>query len=334
MLYGLKNLTKAYGDRIVLDLSLFLDGGKVIGLLGPNGAGKTTLLEVLAFLIPPTFGEVWYKGRRIDFEKNDVIRLRRTVVLVQQSPMLFTTTVRRNVEYPLKLRGNDKKKRKKIAEELLCLVGMEAFSQSKAHQLSGGETQRVAIAQALACDPEVILLDEPTASVDIENQIIIERIIQDINRHKGISVILTTHDMLQATRLSDEIVFLRDGRVSEHLYENIFSGHIEKNMESRTVCTIQERVMIPVKTDKNGRARISIDPKAISIVGLQRNGGIDGLIKGRLVQLTDEKEYIRALLDIGVPVGALIPKNRVGNIHMEIGENVWISIDPERVTIF
>lgn len=334
MLYKMKALTKTYGNRTVLDISMSLERGKVIGLLGPNGAGKTTLMEVLAFLTPPTSGEVWYNDRRVDFEKKEVNALRRTVVLVQQSPMLFSTSVNHNVEFPLKLRGIDRNKRKKTVQELLSLVGMETFSRAKAHRLSGGETQRVAIAQALACDPEVILFDEPTASVDIENQIGIERIIRDINRNKGISVVLTTHDMLQASRLSDDIVFLREGRISEHEYENIFSGHIGRNPKGKTVCILRDGVTIPVRTEKNGRVRIAVDPKAAGIAGVEPNGGRDSLIRGRLVQLTDEKKHVRALVDIGVPLSILIVKKQVRSIQMEIGENVWISIDPERVSVF
>jgi tungstate transport system ATP-binding protein len=334
MLYEIKKLTKAYGDRTVLDLSLSLENGKIIGLLGPNGSGKTTLLELLAFLSIPSSGEVWYKERRVDFDKTDMIKLRRTVVLVQQVPMLFTTTVNRNVEYPLKLRGVEKKKRERISQELLSLVGMEAFMHAKAHRLSGGETQRVAIAQALACNPEAILLDEPTASVDMENQIIIERIIRDINRQKEISIILTTHDNLQASRLSDDIVYLRDGRISEQEYENYFSGHIGESSSGKRVCIIQEGVKIPVKTEKRGRVRISVDPNAIGITGLEQDGDLDHLIKGRLVQLTDEKEHTRALVDIGIPIGIRILKKQIKATHAEVGGNVWISIDPEKVTIF
>ena len=99
-------------------------------------------------------------------------------MLVQQHCILFTATVWKNVEFPLTIRRIDKARRERIVEELLDLVGMAAFRHSKAHRLSGGETQRVAIAQALACFPEVILLDEPTANVDVENQITIERIVR------------------------------------------------------------------------------------------------------------------------------------------------------------
>ncbi|MBW1820659.1 MAG: ATP-binding cassette domain-containing protein, partial [Deltaproteobacteria bacterium] len=215
VLYELKNLIKTYDQRTVLNLErLNLKKNKVLGLLGPNGAGKTTLLEIMAFLIRPSAGSLWFKKEMVNFTNGNLMDLRRKVVLIQQQPLLFTTTVFKNVEYPLKIRKTSRAKRERIVKELLDLVGMGMFRHASAHKLSGGETHRVAIAQALACFPEVILMDEPTASVDVENQINIERIIKKINREKGISVIFTTHDMIQASRLADETVFLFEGKVA------------------------------------------------------------------------------------------------------------------------
>jgi tungstate transport system ATP-binding protein len=332
VLYELKHLKKQRGDKIVLDLSIGLKKGSVVGLLGPNGAGKTTLLELLAFLSPPSSGEIWYRQRRVDSSGPNLSKLRRTAVLVQQSPVLFTASVNRNVEVPLKIRGVDRKSRKRIVRELLDLVGMEAFGQTGAHRLSGGETQRVAIAQALACSPEVILLDEPTASVDTENRIIIERIIRDLNREKGISIIFTSHDAVQASRLSHDILFLRDGRLAENAHENLFSGDIEKTSKGETVCLIGNGVAIPVKTEKAGRVQISVDPRAARILDIDTETGSGVPIRGRLIQLTAEKNGLRALVDIGVPLSILIPGEQAMNMH--VGENIRIDVSPESVVIF
>jgi len=213
MLYEIKNLVKNYDGRNIIDISFSLQKGGITGLLGPNGSGKTTLLEMLAFLTQPTSGDILYKGARIDFGKSDLVDLRKNVVLLHQKPILFSTTVHNNVEFPLGIRNVKRSERQKIIDQLLVMVGMERFSRAKAHKLSGGETQRVAIAQALACSPEVILMDEPTASIDIENRVIVEGIIQEINRTKGISVIFTTHDSNQAARLADNVMYLNEGRL-------------------------------------------------------------------------------------------------------------------------
>ena len=157
VLYELKNLKKTYDQRTVLNLkSLKLEKNKVLGLLGPNGAGKTTLLEIMAFLTRPSAGDIWFEEEWVDFTNGKLMmNLRRKVILIQQEPILFTTTVFKNVEYPLKIRKTPRAKRESIVKGLLELVGMEMFEHASAHKLSGGETHRVAIAQALACFPKV-----------------------------------------------------------------------------------------------------------------------------------------------------------------------------------
>ena len=162
MLYELNNLKRIYGKRTVLDLPhISIEAGRIVGLLGPNGAGKTTLLEIFAFLAEPTSGEVWFRGKKVDHENNRLQDLRRRVVIVQQHPIMFTVTVEKNLEFPLNIRKVPKQRREEVIDELLDLVGMRDFKYARAHNLSGGETQRIAIARALACSPEVILFDEP-----------------------------------------------------------------------------------------------------------------------------------------------------------------------------
>ncbi len=234
MLYRIKNVTRQFDKRVVLNLrDLSIERDKIICLLGPNGSGKTTLLEILSFISPSTDGEIWFRDKKVDFNSTDLVSLRRSVVLVQQKPIMFTASVYKNVEYPLKIRKVSRDRRNEMVKQLLDLVGMGSFIHSEAHRLSGGETQRVAIAQALACSPEVILLDEPTSSVDSENRYIIEEIIKEINRDRKISVVFTTHDMTQASRITNEIVFLYNGEISDSIHENIFSARIEKDEDKK-----------------------------------------------------------------------------------------------------
>ncbi len=335
MLYKIQNLTKRYNDRIVLDLKeLSLERGRVLGLIGPNGAGKTTLLEILAFLLEPTAGSVWFGNEMVDFGGMSLKHLRQDVVLVQQHPILFSTTVVNNVVFPLKIRGVSKEAQHRIMDELLALVGMESFKDAKAHTLSGGETQRVAIAQALACSPEVILLDEPTASVDMENQITIEHIIKEINLEKGISVILTTHDMIQASRLADEIVFMFEGKAAGSIYENIFSAHIEEDASDRKFCVIRDGFRLGVNCERSGPVRITINPEKVDIQKDEMVPATENSFKGKLIQLTDEHSRIRALVDVGVPLGVLISKEHFGGLQLSIGSEVWIVVPPDSIEIF
>ncbi|MBC8461137.1 MAG: ATP-binding cassette domain-containing protein [Deltaproteobacteria bacterium] len=335
MLYELKNLKKTYDQRHVLDLDgLRLEKDKVLGLLGPNGAGKTTLLEILAFLARPSSGEIWFEREKVDFSSGKLVDLRRKVVMVEQQPILFTTTVSKNVEFPLKIRNTSKKKRERIVGELLALVGMEMFRHAIAHKLSGGETQRVAIARALACSPAVILMDEPTASVDVENQITIERIIREINREKRISVIFTTHNMIQASRLADEIVFLYEGRIARSIYENIFSGRIEVSEKGGEYCVLQNGLKLRVPSQKAGPIRISIDPNTLRVSKGIDDPSQDNTFNGTLTQLSIEKDKVRALVDVGIPLSVLIPKEKFKDLQLSVGEEVRITCPQESIDIF
>ena len=335
MLYEIKNLKKTYDQRTVLDLDrLCMERNRILALLGPNGAGKTTLLEILAFLARPDAGDIWFDSEKVNFIRGKLMDLRKKVVLVQQQPILFSTTVSKNVEFPLKIRNTSKKKREMIVGELLALVGMEKFRHAIAHRLSGGETQRVAIARALACSPEVILMDEPTASVDVENQITIEGIIREINRTKNISVIFTTHNMIQASRLADDIVFLYEGRVAQSIYENIFSGRNEVSENGDKYCILQNGLKLRVQSQKAGPIRISLDPNT-----LQVSKGIDdpfeeNTFKGTLIQLSSEQGRVRALVDVGIPLSVLIPKEKFKDLQLSVGEEVWLTCPAESIEVF
>ncbi len=335
MLYELKNLIKTYDQRTVLNLErLSLEKNKILGLLGPNGAGKTTLLEIMAFLIRPSAGDIWFKKEMVNFTNGKLMDLRRKVVLIQQQPLLFTTTVFKNVEYPLKIRKTPRSKRERIVKELLGLVGMGMFTHASAHKLSGGETHRVAIAQALACFPEVILMDEPTASVDVENQINIERIIKEINREKGISVIFTTHDMIQASRLADKTVFLFEGKVAQSIYENIFSGHIEVDSKGNKYCVLQSGLKMRVSSQNTGPVRISIDPCAVKLNQIERDCSTHNSFKGTLMQLANEQSKVRALVDVGIPLSVLIPKDVFKSLHLDLGEEVRLYCPEDSIDVF
>ncbi|UCG19707.1 MAG: ABC transporter ATP-binding protein [Deltaproteobacteria bacterium] len=334
MLYELHNLKKIYGNRTVLDLPhLSVEAGRIVGLLGPNGAGKTTLLEIFSFLSGPTFGEVWFQGKKVDYENNRLRDLRRRVVVVQQHPIMFTVPVEKNLEFPLNIRKVPKQRREKVIDELLDLVGMREFKHARAHNLSGGETQRIAIARALACSPEVILFDEPTASVDVENQIAIERIVQEINQDKNISVIFTTHDMNQAARLADEIVFLFEGRLAKSTYENIFSGQILPGENGDPYCLVQNKLKLGITSGKTGPVRIAIDPSAIKVSQAAHYPPPANCFKGRLVQLTDEKKKVRALVDVGLPLCVLISKEDLTAMSLGVGSSIWLTCPPDSIEI-
>ena len=193
-LYRLRSVTKRYGRNVAVDIDLLtIDAGRLYTLTGANGAGKSTLLGILAFLTPPTTGEIFYAGERIDWKGDIVRKWRRKVTLLHQSPYLFGGTVSRNVAYGLKARGIAGDAVLRAVDRALETVALEGFRDRDARELSGGEAQRVAMARALALDPEVLLLDEPLANIDRETAGLLEAVIASLPS-RGTTVVMTTHD--------------------------------------------------------------------------------------------------------------------------------------------
>lgn len=206
-----ENLIKEYEGRRVLDIEeLRIGGGSLCGIIGSNGAGKSTLLNLVAGLMRPTGGRLLYGDSEAAAAPYE------DMTLVFQSPYLIRTTVEKNIAYPMKLRGWDKIKIEERIEELAADLGLTDFLKQKSWKLSGGETQKVALARALSFRPKLLLLDEPTANVDPSTTAEIERMLKKINEKEGTTVILITHNLAQAARLCREVLFLDRGKVVEY----------------------------------------------------------------------------------------------------------------------
>lgn len=212
-MYRLNGIRKCYGTKTVLEIeTLTIAEGRLYTLTGPNGAGKSTLLGILAFLSPPTEGEVYYAGQRVAWDRESVKDKRRKVTLLHQSPYLFGGTVRANVAFGLKARGITGDEQRRIVDEALDTVGLRGFGERKARELSGGEAQRVALARALALNPDVLLLDEPLANIDRESAAVLETVIASLPA-RGTTVVMTTHDPDHPARLNGDSIVLDGGRV-------------------------------------------------------------------------------------------------------------------------
>ena len=212
--YQVKNLTKEYANRQVLNVeSLDIHSGEVLSLVGPSGSGKSTLLRLLNFLEPPTSGKITFKGIPFETDQEMGLEVRRQVTTVFQRPMLLDRSVEENVVFGLKLRGQ--RDTTEYTHDILNEVGLASLARQRARTLSGGEAQRVALARAMVIRPEVLLLDEPTANLDPYNVGLIENIVRRLNHENGTTLVLVTHNVFQAKRLADRVVFLLDGKVIE-----------------------------------------------------------------------------------------------------------------------
>lgn len=214
-LYHIENLLQVYGDRTVLDIpSLQFEPGKIHAITGPNGSGKTTLCSILSLLLKPTRGKILYQGENV-YENGSVTeRVRGKITMVHQHPYLFNTTVEKNLSYGLRVRNYPRSQWKPRVKDCLALMGIEHLRKERASCLSGGETQRVAMARALAVNPEVLILDEFTANVDRNYVQVMEQVLLDIFRRHKLTVFLVTHDDQQALRFAHTLTHLAD-RVTE-----------------------------------------------------------------------------------------------------------------------
>ena len=192
--------------NVVRQISLAIAAGAPTVLVGPNGAGKSTLIRLAMGLIAPTAGRITWGGR------SETDGKRRAMVF--QRPVMLRRSAAANVAYALKAAGVPRADRVPRVSTLLARVGLAPLAERPARRLSGGEQQRLALARALARDPEVLFLDEPTASLDPAATKAFEDILRDVAQ-SGVKIVMATHDLGEARRLAGEIVFLLRGRVHE-----------------------------------------------------------------------------------------------------------------------
>ena len=198
---------EAGGKRLIKDISCTLEAGPSTIVIGPNGAGKSLLLRLCHGLLRPTGGEiVWRGGQGRDPSLHQA--------MVFQRPVMLRRSVTANVDYALKLRGVPHPQRRDLVEDALARTGLSRFARTPARVLSFGEQQKLALARAWALTPQVLFLDEPTASLDPPATHAVEQIINAIDA-SGTKVVMTTHDLGQARRLADQVLFLHRGRLVE-----------------------------------------------------------------------------------------------------------------------
>jgi tungstate transport system ATP-binding protein len=222
-------ISRSFGDeRVFRDLSIEVETGEVVAVIGPSGVGKTTLLRLLALSLRPDEGAVAFDGTDVwALDETERLAVRRRIGMVFQEASLFDATVARNVEYGLRIRRTWPERLRselrsilrsngttEAVRESLDIVGLTDRAEQRAESLSGGEAQRVSFARALAYEPDVLLLDEPTSDLDPRNTAVIEEAISEA-KNREIGVVVATHDMHQAERVADRVAVLLDESVIE-----------------------------------------------------------------------------------------------------------------------
>ncbi len=214
----LKNLTKKFGDNVVLDnVSLSIEKGKTTVVIGPSGCGKTVLIKHFIVLLRPSSGEVYFRNKRIDnLPEDELNRIRTHYGFLFQAGALFDSlSVADNIMFPIvqHYKITDRSEVEELVKTKLAMVGLDGFQRYYPANLSGGQRKRVALARAIAMNPEVILYDEPTTGLDPIRADIINELILKLQRELGETTVVVTHDMTSVYKIADRIVMLHNGKI-------------------------------------------------------------------------------------------------------------------------
>ena len=223
----IRNVSKMYhtdhGDFLALDnINLKIEDGDIFGIIGISGAGKSTLIRCINLLEKPSDGQIIIDGQDITkFSGSPLLRLRRNIGMIfQRFNLLMQRTVSDNVAYPLEICGVPKKERDKRVAELLELVDLTSKEENYPIQLSGGQQQRVSIARALANNPSILLCDEPTSALDSLTTDSLLKLLKDINKKLGVTIIIITHEMSVVDKICNKVAVIDETKIVEEGFVN------------------------------------------------------------------------------------------------------------------
>ena len=302
----IKNLTKTFGSgenqvEALRDVNISVNPGEIFGIIGLSGAGKSTLVRCINLLERPNEGQVLFHGQNMMAMNDKQLRLqRRKITMIFQSfNLLEQRTALDNICFPLELVGTPRKEAVKRAKELLEIVGLPDKANAYPVQLSGGQKQRIAIARALATDPEVLLCDEATSALDPKTTDSILKLLQEINRERGITVIIITHQMSVIEQICHRVAILDHGDVAE-IGKVVDVFHNPQSEAGRRLVS-PEAANLPLSTWEGPVARIAFNGNASAdpiIATLAMDLGVKVSILGADTRNIDGKAFGTMLISL------------------------------------
>jgi tungstate transport system ATP-binding protein len=286
-IYEISSLKRSYAGKVVLAIEhLTVQSASILGLIGPNGSGKSTLLKLLGLIERPSQGMIQFNGRLVE-PFSDAARF--LITMLPQEPFLMKRSVFKNVSYGLKLRGNGKDVVDRV-NEALSLVGLPGkdFAGRPWYALSGGETQRVALAARLVLKPKVLLLDEPTASVDAASAQLIKEASLQARQKLGTTLIIASHDWHWLYEICDEILHIFKGRIFGTGRETIIFGPWQKLETGKWGKHLSDKQLLCVPEPPDREAAAVIDVLSISEDG-SSVAGEDIVLRGTVSRLSLER---------------------------------------------
>jgi tungstate transport system ATP-binding protein len=350
-----RGLRVARSGSSILDVdAIMIDEGEVLSLVGPNGAGKTTLLVALCLLTKSLQGSIYFKGKKIGAEIS-VDEYRKKITMVFQEALLFNTTVFENVAAGLNFRNISKVKSRQIVDENLERFGIAHLKDRSARTLSGGEAQRVSLARAFAIDPDILFLDEPFSALDPPTR---ESLVGDFETALGTSrttTIFTTHDRMEALRLSDRIAVMHNGRIlqsggpeevmnhpaNEFVasfvgVETILKGRVLEAKEGAIIVSVAGHEIEAVGNDPPGEhvilcirpENVTLSNNASSTQTSARN-----VFPGVIEKITQLGLYCRVDMDCGFPLVAYVTKHSQEQMSLTVGKKIEASFKATAVHV-
>lgn len=325
--YQLKNIKVTYQQKCVLDIAeLSLPKHKCIALLGDNGAGKSTLLNLLAFTAQANEGDILLDGQAVSHPLTT--SQRQSIAYVSQHPLLLRGTVFDNIMLALKLQGIEPQQYKNSVHIALKQVNIEHLAQQSTATLSGGELKRVAIARAIAYQPDILLLDEPFSHLDQHHYQQLETIIKQWGKQKNKTVIFSTHNRLQGLALANPTINLVNGKITSSPLVNLFHGELHDHVFHT------DKLQIHTIYDTKNAHNIAIDPKEIIISKHPLESSMRNCFSGRLTLLADEIESVRLTVDCGEIFHVLISPESLSQLDLTLGSSICLSFKSTATKVF
>ncbi len=333
-----------------LDCDVAVDAGVTVAVLGPNGAGKTTLLRVIAGLVPLEEGRVEVDGVVFDDTTSDV-RLtpeaRRVGFVFQDHGLFPHLSVLDNVAFGLRARGLDRRVANARAVEWLERVDLASYASSKPSALSGGQSQRAALARVLVTDPQVLLLDEPLAAVDTSGRLELRRALREhLSNFVGVRLLIT-HDPLEAASLAERVVVLEDGRVTqEGSFTDVTSRprsswiatmaglNLLRGSASAGTFTIDGGATVIVASDVSGPALATIHPRAVALYRQAPEGSPRNVFQLAVAGIDPEGDRWRIRLAGTIPLVAEVTPAAAAELRLADGGDVFAAVKATEIDVY
>jgi putative spermidine/putrescine transport system ATP-binding protein len=358
---SVKNVSMSFGDfQAVKDASFDLPKGKFLTILGPSGSGKTTLLRLIAGFGKPTSGEIFINGQPV----NAVPPHKRAIGMVFQKLALFPhMTAAENVAFPLKMRRHDARTINKQVERYLDLVKLGGYGTRRIHELSGGQQQRVAIARALVFEPDLLLLDEPLAALDVKLREEMQLEFRRIQKELGVTTINVTHDQREALVVSDEIIVMNDGVIQQKAQpvrayrapENPFVAHfigVTNFVEGTVISTAEHSVTLACEgrtlvgvlaagspaMEQAAHCICAIRAEQVRIASSQEKlHKLETQVRGEVADAIFEGErivYEIRVAELGNVVMKVFDHDPIGHLQFNPGDSVYLGWNAKDLHVF